>query len=426
MHIFRYSQSEFMGMVMLMRKKKKRRLVCICLMLLTMLGTPVLVQAEDQMDEPKAEEIYARSAAVIDADSGRILYGKNEHEIRSMASTTKIMTCILTLENMTKDQVTEVSENAVNQPKVRLGMKTGEKFYLRDLLYSLMLESHNDSAVAIAETVGGSVTAFAEKMNQKAEEIGCGDTYFITPNGLDASDENGVHSTTAADLARILRYCVMESPKRAEFLEITQTKQYTFSDIEGTSQYSCYNHNALLTMMDGALTGKTGFTADAGYCYVGAVKKGDRTFIVALLACGWPNNKGYKWKDMKTLISYADENFHYRRLGQKVDLPRLSVWGGVDKSNPYEMDVTVGLKIKDWDPDKKILLGKNETVTVKTAWKEYLKAPVEKSQAAGTITYRLNGEVIDEYQIVTTQTVKKRSYFLYLGLVFRELLRKYE
>lgn len=426
MHIFRYSQSEFMGMVMLMRRKKKGRMFGICLMISMILGMPVLVQAKDQTDPPKAEEIYARSAAVIDADSGRILYGKNEHEIRPMASTTKIMTCILALENMTEDQVVEVSETAVNQPKVRLGMRLGEKFYLRDLLYSLMLESHNDVAVAIAETVAGSVKAFSEKMNQKASEIGCEDTYFITPNGLDASDENGTHATTAADLASILRYCVMESPKRAEFLKITQTKQHTFSDLEGTSQYSCYNHNALLTMMDGALTGKTGFTADAGYCYVGAVKKEDRTFIVALLACGWPNNKGYKWKDMKTLISYADENFHYRSLGRKVDIPDIPVWNGVETRNPYETDVKIRLKIKGWDPDKKILLGKNEKLTVKTAWKEYLKAPVQKNQEAGKIEYRLNGEVIDKYQIVTAQTVDKRSYFLYLRLVFQRFSHNYE
>lgn len=406
--------------------REKRRLFCVCLIIFAMLGTPVFVHAEDQISTPKAEELYARSAAVIDADSGRILYGKNEHEVRPMASTTKIMTCILTLENMTKDQMAEVTENAVNQPKVRLGMKIGEKFYLRDLLYSLMLESHNDSAVAVAESLGGSVKAFAEKMNEKAAEIGCKDTYFITPNGLDASDEKGIHSTTAADLARILRYCVMESPKRAEFLKITRTKQYTFSDIDGTSQYSCYNHNALLTMMDGALTGKTGFTSDAGYCYVGAVKKEDRTFIVALLACGWPNNKGYKWKDMKTLISYADENFHYRSLGRKVDIPDIPVWNGVETRNPYETDVKIRLKIKGWDPDKKILLGKNEKLTVKTTWKEYLKAPVQKNQEAGKIEYRLNGAVIDKYQIVTAQTVDKRSYFLYLHLVFQRFLHKYE
>ena len=101
-----------------------------------------------------------------------------------------------------------------------------------------------------------------------------------------------VHSTTAADLARIMKYCITESPKKEEFLEVTRTASYSFSDLEGKSSYSCNNHNAFLSMMDGALSGKTGFTAKAGYCYVGALNRDGKTFIVALLACGWPNNKG--------------------------------------------------------------------------------------------------------------------------------------
>ena len=143
------------------------------------------------------------------------------------------------------DTVT-VSSYAASMPKVRLGMTTEDTFYLKDLLYSLMLESHNDSAVAIAEHIGGSVEGFADMMNKKAEELGCQDTYFITPNGLDAQDEKGIHGTTAADLARIMSYCI----KNETFLEITRTASYSFSNIAGTKTYSCNNHNAFLQMMD--------------------------------------------------------------------------------------------------------------------------------------------------------------------------------
>lgn len=415
-----------MGMVELMKKNKKRKAVCIGLIAVIAMGTSSLVQAEEQSDKSQVGELYARSAVLIDADSGRILYGKNEQEVRPMASTTKIMTCILALENMKEHQVAEASEIASGQPKVRLGMQVGEKFYLKDLLYSLMLESHNDSAVAVAEAVSGSVEAFAELMNQKAKSIGCEKTHFITPNGLDASDDGGVHATTAAELAKIMKYCITESPKRALFLQITQTKQYAFSDIEGSAQYSCYNHNALLTMMEGALSGKTGFTADAGYCYVGAVRKDSRIFIVALLACGWPNNKGYKWKDMKTLMTYADENYHYRKLGQPVELPEIPVWNGVDMKNPYGNEVTAGLAMKNAEPDKQILLGKNENVTVKTTWKEYLKAPVRKNEKVGKIEYQINGEIIEEYDVVAAKQVRKRTYSLCLRLVLLKFIQNYE
>ena len=187
------------------------------------------VFAEETPDELK--NLYARSAVLMDADSGRILFGKAENDVLPMASTTKIMTCILALENMTDGQICEVSDIAARQPKVHLGMKIGEKFYLEDLLYSLMLESHNDSAVVIAEAIAGSVEEFAVLMNQKAKEIGCEDTYFITPNGLDAENEEGIHSTTAKDLALIMRYCILQSPQKDNFIKITRQTSYEFMDI---------------------------------------------------------------------------------------------------------------------------------------------------------------------------------------------------
>ena len=258
--------------------------------------------------------LYAQSAVLMDADTGRILYAKNAEEQRPMASTTKIMTLILALENANPDDIVMISDYAVSMPDVQLHLRAGEHYRLGDLLYSMMLESHNDSAVAIAEHVAGTVPAFAVLMNAKARDIGCYDTYFITPNGLDAEDSGGVHSTTAFDLARILRYCIMQSPKREEFLKITRTNAYSFSDVEGVRTFTVGNKNAFLHMMEGALTGKTGFTGNAGYCYVGALRQEKQTFIVALLACGWPNNRSYKWSDTRKLMSYGLENYTYRKV----------------------------------------------------------------------------------------------------------------
>ena len=296
---------------------------------------PVLAYAEETPFVPgDPPELFARAAALIDGDSGRLLYGKNADEILPMASTTKLMTCILALEygNLT-DPVT-VSEYAASMPDVQLNIRPGETYRLEDLLYSLMLESHNDSAAAVAEHIGGSVEGFARMMNQKARDIGCGDTYFITPNGLDAADADTgrVHSTTARELALILRYCMCQSPKKEEFLTITRAPSRTFSDLEGTRSFSCVNHNALLTSMEGAVTGKTGFTNDAGYCYVGAVKRGDRLFLVSLLACGWPPQKNYKWQDVGKLVRYgkpplkkersSGNHFLFLRFRWKTGRPR--------------------------------------------------------------------------------------------------------
>ena len=163
--------------------------------------------------------VGAGAAVVMEAQTGALLFSQNPHEELPMASTTKIMTCILALEEGEAEDVAEFSSLAASQPEVHLGAGTGRKFYLKDLLYSLMLESHNDTAVAVAECVSGSVEEFVKEMNRKARSIGCEDTWFVTPNGLDGSslDENGreqIHSTTAADLARIMKYCLYESPAR--------------------------------------------------------------------------------------------------------------------------------------------------------------------------------------------------------------------
>lgn len=356
-------------------------------------------------------ELYAQSAVLMDADSGRILFGKEEKKVRPMASTTKIMTCILTLENMKEDQVATVSKRAAGQPKVRLGVKTEEKYYIKDLLRSLMLESHNDSAVVIAENIGGSVEGFAGMMNEKAKELGCADTHFVTPNGLDGEDEGGVHATTASDLARILKYCITESPKKEEFLAITRTKEYSFSDTDKKRSFSCNNHNAFLSMMEGALTGKTGFTADAGYCYVGALRQGERTFIVALLACGWPNNKGYKWKDTKKLMEYALENYEYRNVWKAFPEEEIRVKGGADPENDYLLEgrVPVGMRQAEESGELKVLLRKDEEVTTEKKLRSSLRAPVKKGMTVGKLTYKLNGERIADYDIVTLEPVKSRN-----------------
>ena len=240
-------------------------------------------QAAEAAAEP---ELYALAAVLTDGDTGRILWGKNERERRPMASTTKIMTCILALEEGDPEDIAVFSPLAASQPQVHLGAPAGRSFYLKDLLYSLMLESHNDTAVAVAECVSGSVEEFVAEMNRKAGELGCEDTWFVTPNGLDGTSPDGsgrerAHSTTAADLARIMRYCLRESPAREEFRAITGTSSYTFKDTEGIGTYSCANHNALLTMMEGAVSGKTGFTGEAGYSYVGALERDGKCLIVA-------------------------------------------------------------------------------------------------------------------------------------------------
>lgn len=369
-------------------------------------------------DEPKESELYARSAVLMDADSGRVLYEKNGYEPMPMASTTKIMTCILALENGNLSDTVTISSYAASQPKVHLGMRTGQEFLLEDLLYSLMLESHNDSAVAIAEHIGGSVEGFAALMNQKARDIGCNDTFFITPNGLDASvsvdGEMKVHSTTARDLARIMKYCISESEKTEDFLTITRTVSRSFGSIDGKSSYSVNNHNAFLSMMEGALSGKTGFTANAGYCYVGALKRDGKTYIAALLACGWPNNKTYKWSDMRKLMNYGLSDFEYQDVWKEIPLPELPVKDAVPENGALYADTSVSLAI-DGEKTLDVLLGKDESVEVELSLIPELTAPFEAGSQAGRVEYRLNGEILASYPVIAKEGARRKDLSWYVA-----------
>lgn len=375
--------------------------------------------------EKAAEEdlqLYAQAAALMDAGSGRILYGKNAEAKLPMASTTKIMTCILALEYGNPEAVVEASSYAAGMPKVKLYVKAGEKYYLRDLLYSLMLESHNDSAVVVAEAVGGNVEKFAAMMNQKARDIGCFDTYFITPNGLDAKvNENGkVHSTTAADLAKIMAYCVTDSPEKERFLEITRTASYDFTDVDGTRSFHCNNHNAFLGMMKEALSGKTGFTNNAGYCYVGAVESEGRIFTVALLACGWPNNRSYKWSDMKKLSAYGMERYQYRDIYEPQEFADIPVKNGIagERGTPFE-EAQVSVSLQAAEESLPYLLCEADQVEVKTRVKSVLDAPVKAGEEVGSVSYFLNGELVKRYSVCTDTAVEERSFLWILEYILK-------
>lgn len=389
-----------------------------------LLSLAMLFHTSPKEDNNSELDLYAQSAVLMDADSGRILYGKNEDEILANASTTKILTCILALELGDMNAFIKVSSNAAKMPKVHLGMKTGQCFKMEDLLYSLMLESHNDSAVAIAECIGGSAEDFGRLMNEKAKSIGCTDTYFITPNGLDAKAGERFHSTTAVDLAKIMSYCAFFSPKREEFLEICQTQNYVFTDYQESDNgyvsagktYSCNNKNSFLTMMDGVLAGKTGFTGKAGYCYVAALESEGRKFVISLLACGWPNNKNYKWSDAKELFGYGLEKYSYENILKEIQLSPLEVVGGI----PYGLS-KMPVYVSCDEESCFLLLDEKDKVEVKIYLPKKLKAPLAKNERVGKVEYLLNNEVVKEYQILTKSAVEEHTY----QWSFWYILRKY-
>lgn len=367
---------------------------------------------KDVSGEPT--QLYSKSCALMDGESGRILFGKEEVTPRANASTTKILTCIVALENGELDATVKASANASGQPKVHLGMKKDEEFYLKDLLYGLMLESFNDCAVAIAEHIAGTTEDFARLMNDKAKEIGCEDTYFITPNGLDAKDATAIHHTTAKDLCRIMRYCCWISPQAKEFLQITETPSYSFCDRKGRN-FNCNNHNAFLSMMDGVISGKTGFTGDAGYCYVAALEKDGRRYCIALLACGWPNNRTYKWSDAKKLLNYGLEFYQRKNIFQMPELKALTVENGkwIEKGLDGWGEYVQIQPIAECSEKTELsyLISDKDQIEIKPLIESNIEAPIHKNETIGCIQVLLNKEIIKEYPIVANVSIEKWTFF---------------
>ena len=377
---------------------------------------PQTVDMTPVAEEPA--ELYALSAVLMDGESGRVLYEKDGERPLANASTTKVLTCIVALENSPGDDYVQVSQNAASQPEVKLGLQKGEQYYLEDLLYSLMLKSHNDTAVAIAEHCGGSVEGFVRMLNRKAKQIGCKNTYFITPNGLDAEDANGKHHTTAKDLALIMRYAI----KNETFLHIAQTRDYTFSEITGKRTFSVHNANAFLDMRDGVLAGKTGYTSQAGYCYVCAWEKEGKTFIVSLLGCGWPNHKTYKWSDTEKLLDFGDYNYEYETYWKEPQTGKILVTDGVEDGQDIGTKIYLRGKcsVTAYDREKEVLLKKGETVTCKIEIPQKVSAPVLKGEKLGRIAYYLDGKLIDFYPVYAEKSVEKISFKWYTEKVFHD------
>ena len=341
---------------------------------------------------PDTPRLYAKYACVMDSDSGRILYGKKENSKAAMASTTKIMTSLLVLESGRMDEIVTASAYASSMPKVHLGMRKGYQYKMSDLLFSLMLESHNDTAVAIAEHMAGSVENFAQKMNEKAQKIGMKNTHFVTPNGLDAEG----HYSTASDMCKLAAYAI----KNKEFCSLIQTKTQTITTIDGKHTYSLYNRDAFLSYYEGALGIKTGFTGDAGYCFVGAAKRNNITLVSCVLASGWPPDKNFKWTDTKSLMDFGMNHFSHFQFPIQ-DLSKTKI--------PVEDGKTAYLSCEQI-PSLHTLLGKFENIKVIYDLPQKLYAPVRKDIAIGTISFYINDILYKKEEVFPAQSIEKSNF----------------
>ncbi len=361
----------------------------------------VVETAVEAVEEPK---INSRFAIILDRNNKCILYGKNENTKTKMASTTKIITSLIVIENTNLNDIVEISSKAAGTGGSRLKISKGDKITVRDLLYGLMLRSGNDAAVALAEYVGGSVEGFAELMNKKAEELGLVNTHFVTPHGLDSEE----HYTTPYELAILTDYAL----KNETFANIVNTKTCNIN-INGYSR-TISNTNELLGNLSGVYGVKTGFTNGAGRCLVTSIKRGNLDVICVVLGA---DTKKIRTIDSINLIEYTFKNF------QKVDIKTKVEEGFNNWKNINSGRINIEKGIKN---EINLKLGEYnlESYTIKNNTEHKFKvqinadfnlvAPIEENARIGSLVLLYENNEILSVDILTTDSIRKKNIIDYV------------
>ena len=355
--------------------------------------------------------INSRAAVIYDRTSGTVIYGKEENTKRKMASTTKIMTCLVTLEHANLTDTVEVSKKAAGTGGSRLGLTTGAKITVNDLLYGLMLCSGNDAAVALAEHVAGSISEFANLMNEKAKEIGLENTHFVTPHGLDEEE----HYTTAYELAKLADYALNVE----KFTDIVKTKTYTVSINGNPKQLN--NTNELLGNLNGVYGVKTGFTNGANRCLVTAIKRDNLDVICVVLGA---DTKKFRTQDSIKLIEYTFKNYEIVDLDSIIEKEFIE-W---KKENLQAVEIIKGKEdyanlIINLHDKNSYPVNKEEIkdINVEIQTEKILNAPVYKNQVIGKLTLKIGDKIIKEIDIISEKDINKKTYLDY----FKDLITNY-
>lgn len=340
--------------------------------------------------------INAKGAVLVEEESMRILWERDSALPLPMASTTKIMTCLVALEQGDMEDVVTISKRAAAAPKVKLSLQAGEQQTLGDLLYALMLQSSNDAAVAIAEHIGGSVEVFCEMMTQRAIELGAKGTSFKTPNGLDAPG----HMSSPYDLALITKHAY----QNPAFLKIinTPSKEIPSSPLEGSRPYHLQNKNRFLNSFEGANGVKTGYTGMAGHCFVGGAKQNDMQLFSVVLGSGWgTSGSSRKYTDTISLLDYGFNTYTMVTIKELMDkagtLP-------VIKGEKEQINLAYGESLR-------FPLTKEEEnqLSISVQLPNEVEAPVNYGQVIGTATVCIGNSLIKTLPIISTSSAEKKT-----------------
>lgn len=379
---------------------------------------------EPTVDPEVFPEVHAESALLLDMNTGKVLYSKNEKAKMYPASTTKILTGIIALEKGTLSDVVVATQEAIEPITLehsQMGVRVGEELTLEQLLYGMLVYSANDAANVIAVHIAGSLDAFAQMMNDKAKELGAADSHFVNAHGFHDAD----HYTTASDLAAIARYTM----KNEKFREIVSTKTYR---IPPTNKYDeervLSNTNHLISRYrvtslyyEYATGIKTGHTDESGDCLVASATKDDINLLSVLLKCENENtrDKAYSFTDTVALFEHVFDNYKYHEIASVGDV--------VADSKVYEAKDGIRVTLTPEQSIETLLPNDTdiETISAETTLNNQIAAPIRKGDVLGSIQYTLDGDVLATANLIAVNDVERDAVIHAIHIVLNILLNPF-
>lgn len=352
--------------------------------------------------------INSKRYAVYDRMSGTVVYGLDENKESAMASTTKIMTSIIVLENVENlNEIVTINKDAAMTYGSRLGLKQNDKLSVNDLLYGLMLRSGNDAAVALALHVSDSIEEFAKLMNEKAEELKLVHTHFVTPNGLDNPD----HYSTAFELAKLTDYAL----KNSKFCEIVKSK-FANITINGVNKQIKNTNELLFTSMDGIYGVKTGFTFNAGRCLISAIKKNNMDLIIVVLGADTRKDRA---NDSIKLMNYVLNHYYVEDIESKVN-EQFKLWKEINLNRIFinKAQNKLNLSLNNIDI-KKIVTNNDISIEINSLY--YLDAPIKIGDKIGNLVVKKGDSIIEIIDIVSSVQVDKNNIWDYFNLFAKSI-----
>ena len=391
------------------KSTKNRFLYVVTLLVISMVLSLLTTNLANAALKSKDVKIRSKAAIVIDVNSGAILYEKNIHKKIYPASTTKILTAIVAIENANPNDIIDVSQNALKGQEnngTHVGLKAGEKFTMKDALYSMMLESANDSAIAIAESIGGSEEGFAKLLNEKVEELGLKDSHFVTPNGLFDKE----HYTTPYDMAKIIQYAY----KNEEFKKLFSTQKYVMAKTNKRKEkLTIYTTNRMSPGKSKyykyAVAGKTGYLEESKCNLATVAQKNGMTLISYTATNGSPFDICDDTVDLFEKCFKTYKNIESDKDGRGNTIESL-----ISKSD-YQIRNSKAL-----NENILMTLPKNISVDeVKFKLEDENKSfPIEKGDQTGVIDAYYNRELVVSVPLVATKDMTAVAFYLTLALKF--------